>query len=321
MNNSVSVVIPTRNRADLVARAVISALGQTRPVREVIVVVDGPDPQTELALAAVPDTRLRVTVLPESRGSNNARNHGAALATGEWVAFLDDDDEWAPHKIETQILGASGFDIVTSRFLAQSSRGASVWPKRLPQEGERFGDYLFARRSFFNGEAAIITSTLMVRKTVMAQMGFSTTLRRHQDADWVLRCTQAGARLHYVSQPLVKFNDDIGRGRISTSYDWRQSLEWIRSVHDLLGKRAYAGFVLTSVGAAASDKREWRAFPALLREAVLKGRPTVLHIALYLGFWMFPQRTRQRIRSFLTRPKSPGTNLFLSHARRPLGAD
>src|SRR5579863_3065707 len=144
MNNSVSVVIPTRNRPELVVRAVVSALGQSRPVKEVIAIVDGPDPETVGALESLADSRIEVIVLPESRGANNARNHGAALATGEWIAFLDDDDEWAPHKIETQLLGGSGFDIVSSRFVAQSSRGSSVWPKKLPQHGERFGDYLFA---------------------------------------------------------------------------------------------------------------------------------------------------------------------------------
>ena len=321
MKNRVSVVIPTRNRPDSVVTAVASALGQTRPVEEVIVVVDGPDSLTVRALAALPDPRLHVIVLAESRGANNARNHGAALAKGEWIAFLDDDDEWAPHKVEAQVLAASGFDIVSSRFLAQSSRGASVWPKRVPEEGERFGDYLFARRSFFNGEAAIITSTLMVRKATMARMGFSTTLRRHQDADWVLRCTEMGARLHYLPQPLVKFNDDIGRTRISTSYDWRQSLDWIRTVRGLLGPRAYAGFLLTSVGAAASDKGEWRAFSLLLVEAFAKGRPTLLHLALYVGFWALPQKMRQRIRAFLTLRGQRTPALSLGQQGGALGAD
>ena len=301
MKSNVTVVIPTRNRPQLVVRAVASALSQTYKVERVIVVVDGPDDATVSALAAIEDPRLHTIVLPTSGGSNNARNRGAACAASEWIAFLDDDDAWLPQKIETQLASADLADIVSCRFLSQTSQGATIWPRNLPGASEKFGDYLFSRRSIFNGEAAVITSTLLVRKAVFDQIPFSTILRRHQDTDWVIRSIEKGARFFYAPEPLVQFNDDIGRTRISTSYDWRQSLDWIRSIRGFLGPRAYAGFVLTSVGSAASDKRDWIAFRLLLREALAKGRPTGLHLALYLGMWLFPQRMRQGVRAFLTR--------------------
>lgn len=315
MNNDVTVVIPTRSRPQLVVRAVASALAQTHRAKEIIVVVDGPDDATVAALATFNESKLRTLVLPESGGSNNARNQGAASATSEWIAFLDDDDEWLPEKLDTQLKYANSADIVSCRFFSQSSHGGTIWPKRLPEEGEQFGDYLFNRRSVFNGEAAIITSTLLVRKAVFDQMPFSTTLRRHQDADWVIRSIDRGARFIYAPEPLMQFNDEIGRVRISTSYDWRQSLDWIRSVREFIGPRAFAGFVLTSVGPAASDKREWGAFPLLLPEAIAKGRPTALHLALYLGMWLFPQQTRQKVRSLFTSHRHQKSRLILNHER------
>jgi hypothetical protein len=163
---------------------------------------------------------------------------------------------------------------------------------------------LFARRSIFNGEAAVITSTLMVRKQLIDRIALSTTLRRHQEADWVIRTTEMGARLVYAPEALLVFNDDSGRLRISTSYNWRQSLEWIRNMRSNLGARAYAGFVLASLGAAAAGERDWSAFGFLLREAFDKGSPTLLHLALYCGMWMFPQNLRQRMR-FLLSPAQP----------------
>jgi glycosyltransferase involved in cell wall biosynthesis len=314
MENRVTAVIPTRNRADLVVRAVRSALEQTHGVDEVIVVIDGQDPVTVAALEHLCDARLRLIELPESCGANHARNFGAAHATSDWIAFLDDDDEWAPQKIEAQFQVAQSFDIVSCRFFAQSSRGTSIWPKRLPFAGQKFGDYLFARRFIFNGEAAIVTSTLMVRREFLTQLPFSTTLRRHQDADWVIRATAAGARVTFVPEALVRFRDDIGRARISTSYNWQQSLDWIRTMRGFLGRRAYAGFVLTSVGSAASDKREWPAFFILLQEAFFQGRPTLLHLTLYLVFWIFPQSRRQQLRSFLTSSSKLRSSAFtLSH--------
>jgi len=317
MKSDVAVVIPTRNRPQWVVRAATSALAQTLKVSEVIVVVDGPDDRTVSALTQLDDPRLRIIVLPESRGSNNARNQGAAQASSEWIAFLDDDDEWLPQKTETQLALAHSADILCCRFFSKSSHGTMIWPKRLPEAQEKIGDYLFSRRSIFNGEAAIITSTLVVRKTIFDQMPFSTALRRHQDSDWVIRATEHGARFVYSPEPLAQFNDDTGRTRISTSYDWRQSLHWIRSVRGYLGPHAFAGFVLTSVGSAAADKREWCAFPLLLRAAIAEGRPTMLHLVLYIGMWLFPQRLRQRVRSLITRQTQRNSMLVVrqeSHA-------
>jgi len=300
MQSEVTVVIPTRNRPEMVVKAVRSALAQTHPVHEVIVVVDGADDSTVEAVEALGDARARCHVLPVNGGANNARNQGAVQATTAWVAFLDDDDEWLPEKIERQLAAASDFDIVSCRFIVRNAKGTSTWPKRLPAAGEKFGDYLFSRRSLFNGEAGVITSTLMVRRELIVRIPLSTTLRRHQEADWVIRTTELGARIVYAPEALLYFNDDSGRVRISTTYNWRQSLEWIRSMRPRLGRRAYAGFVLASLGAAASGQGDWSAFTFLLKEAYEKGRPTLLHLILYCGMWMFPQGLRQRLRFFLS---------------------
>lgn len=316
MKNSVTVVIPTRNRSELVLRALRSALAQTHSIERVVVVVDGKDDLTVSALRDCGDDRLAWIVLPESRGSNNARNVGAAAAESEWIAFLDDDDEWLPEKLEKQLEVAKEAEIVGCRFFAKSSKSTMIWPRVLPTDDRRFGDYLFSRRSAFNGEAAVITSTLMIRKSLFEVMPFSTTLRRHQDADWVIRATSKGAHVVYAPEALVQFDDQIGRVRISTSYNWRESLEWIRSVRHLMGRRAYAGFVLTSLGPAASDQREWGAFTKLLREAFTKGKPTLLHLVLYLGMWVFPQTTRQKLRSWFGSSKARKPILILREQSR-----
>src|SRR6185437_1348576 len=96
----VSAVIPTRNRPALVLSAIRSALRQTWRRMEVIVVVDGPDAETAASLAGVTDARLRVITLPEASGGCAARNAGVQAAQGEWIGFLDDDDEWFPDKIQ-----------------------------------------------------------------------------------------------------------------------------------------------------------------------------------------------------------------------------
>ncbi|MGL6344233.1 MAG: glycosyltransferase family 2 protein, partial [Waterburya sp.] len=127
MESLVSVVIPTRNRPLLVKRAVASAMAQTLLEIEVIVVIDGFDDKTQAELAKINDPRLRIVQLPESQGGAGARNAGVAETKGEWIAFLDDDDEWLPQKLERQLEVAkrsqSKFPIISCRLTARTPKG------------------------------------------------------------------------------------------------------------------------------------------------------------------------------------------------------
>src|SRR5438270_3746263 len=141
----VSAVIPTRGRAGLVVRAVRTALNQTYSNIEVIVVVDGPDVETTFALSNVHDQRIRVVMLPQPAGGASARNAGVEEARGEWIAFLDDDDEWLPSKIESQLSLAMSSGcaepIVSCRFIARTNTVEHIWPVRLPDTVESISDY------------------------------------------------------------------------------------------------------------------------------------------------------------------------------------
>ena len=98
---AVSVVVPTYNHAAHVVSAVESALGQTRPPREVIVVDDGsPDDTGERLAPLAAAGRIRY-VRQANAGVAAARNHGASLASGELLCFVDDDDLLLPHALAT----------------------------------------------------------------------------------------------------------------------------------------------------------------------------------------------------------------------------
>ena len=101
---NVSVIIPTYNRANYVAEAITSALAQTQPPREVIVVDDGSTDDTANALAGFGD---RIQVITQSNGgSSAARNAALSVAQGEFVAWLDSDDVWLPEKLARQLEAA-----------------------------------------------------------------------------------------------------------------------------------------------------------------------------------------------------------------------
>jgi glycosyltransferase involved in cell wall biosynthesis len=106
----VSVIIPTRNRSALLALTLRSVLGQRDVDLEAIVVDEASTDETEARLAAVRDLRVRVIRHDAPLGLSAARNHGADEARGEWLAFIDDDDLWAPDKILRQLQAATVMD-------------------------------------------------------------------------------------------------------------------------------------------------------------------------------------------------------------------
>jgi glycosyltransferase involved in cell wall biosynthesis len=98
---SVSVIIPTYNRRQLLERAVDSVLAQTRPADEIIVIDDGSTDGTEVL---VKKKYPGITYLPQNNhGVSHARNQGIRKAKGNWLAFLDSDDVWLPGKLEKQL--------------------------------------------------------------------------------------------------------------------------------------------------------------------------------------------------------------------------
>jgi len=299
----VSVVIPTRNRPQLVVRAIRSALGQTLDAIEVIVVVDGPDEVTVQVLHQIDDSRVRVKPLPLHLGLGEARNAGVGEARSRWVAFLDDDDEWFPQKLETQLRtaqqSANRHPIIACRLILRSEMGDAVWPRRFPKPNEPMSEYLFCRKSLFAGEGIISTSTIFTTKELLERVPFRVKLQRHEDLDWLLQATTLdGVGVQFVpcSEPLAIWHCEVNRSRMSNRTDWRYSLAWIDENKHLVTPRAYASFLMTWLSANAVREGERRAFLLLLREAYQFGKPTVLDMLLFLGIWLIPRRVRNQIR-------------------------
>jgi glycosyltransferase involved in cell wall biosynthesis len=298
----VSVVIPTRARPELVTRAVGSALAQTVRDIEVIVVVDGPDPATVEALARTGDERLRVVDLAESGGAPNARNVGVQHAASRWVAFLDDDDEWLPDKLEKQLaLAAAGpaRPIVATRLLVRTPRAEFVLPRRLPEPGEPTSEYLAVRHGLFHGDGFIQTSTIMAPTELLREVPFTPGLRRLQELDWTLRCLQLdGTTLIYAPDPLVIWYADENRSRISFDAPWRQSLEWLEETRPRVTPRAYAALAMSVVSSMAATSNDPRIFVHLLRQARRHGRPGLLDYVTFLQVWLIPPGLRRSVRDF-----------------------
>jgi len=309
MSPRISVIVATHRRPALLVRAVLSALGQTQSDCEVIVVVDGPHAETETALASIENERLRVCVRPVTGGQPAAINTGVALARGEWIALLDDDDHWFPSKLERQLRAAEGSvyrdPIVACRFIARTDSGDAVYPRRIPGPAEPICEYLFCRHSLAFGEGILQTSTLLIPTAILRAMAMDESLPVHCDLDWLVKAARregVGFEFPPGDDPLSVWEIQGGRDRLSHGQDWRYSWEWIRSVREYLTPRAYAGFLLTWISLTARRVRCWPAFFRLSREALFHGRPNLSELLVHLSIWLLPGDFRARLsRSFAIR--------------------
>lgn len=208
----VSVVIPTYDRVETLPRAVESALAQTVDDIEVLVVDDGSTDGTRALIEDVADPRVRYLAHDANRGVSAARNTGVEGARGDYVAFLDSDDEWLPRKIDRQLsvlddrgegwVGA--YCDVASTGLSVAGRIAdavseTIFRSAAPREGGRELAEALVSMQVFMGPG----STLLVERDVVTSTGgFDEGLSIYEDWDLVLRVLSVG-KIAYVDEPLA----------------------------------------------------------------------------------------------------------------------
>ena len=200
----VSAIIPTYNRARDVRVAVASVVGQTYPVSslEILVVDDGGSDDTEEVLAREFGDRIRYLRKPNG-GVSAARNYGMEHATGEFLALLDDDDEWRPSKVELQaeILEARpeiGMVVTDTERMNEYRGGFEIFNRReqLPEDGWVLPHVL--------RNPSLAPSSVMLRREVFeATGGFDSSLRTAEDLDFFLRAALR-FQVAVISDPLTR---------------------------------------------------------------------------------------------------------------------
>lgn len=197
----VSVVIPTLDRPHLLGRAIRSVLAQSYPSFEVWVIDDSAAESARQVAEGFGDQRIKY-VRNTRKGANPARNLGIRLSRGRYVAFLDDDDEWLPEKLERQVGLLQRSDASTG--------GAFCHFRYIdPEKGFSKVVRVPGHNSLEDSLAAMgqmgTTSTIMVKKEVFDAVGaFDEGFPALQDAEMVMRISQR-YRLASVPQVLVKY--------------------------------------------------------------------------------------------------------------------
>ena len=189
-NPTVSVIIPTYNRAYLIDRAIQSVLNQSYQDFEMIIVDDGSTDDTKEVVTEFQeqDKRIRYIRHEKNKGGSAARNTGIKSAEGDYVAFLDDDDEWLPAKIEKQVVkfqdSLDEVGVIYSGFFYVSDKTGKVISESVPTlRGNVYANLL---------SGCILGSpTPLIRKTCFQKAGlYDDTLPSAQDWDMWIRLSK-----------------------------------------------------------------------------------------------------------------------------------
>jgi GT2 family glycosyltransferase len=206
--DAISVVISTYQRPDACERALRSVLRQTELPREVLVCDNGSTDDTEARMRAWErrDQRIRYVRTSQNSGTpSTTRNLGVEQARGEFVAFLDDDDEWLPDKLAAQrvALATESADAVATNALR--SDGSIYFPDARASWRPTPTDLLWAN--------PIIASSALVRRDLLLSAGgFPTELRLKGLEDYAtwLELASRGARFLVLGDALVRYDDSSG---------------------------------------------------------------------------------------------------------------
>ncbi len=201
---TISVIIPSYNRAHTLKRALDSVLAQTRPADEIIVIDDGSTDNTEqLIKQHYPQT---IYIKQTNQGVSAARNRAIEIATGKWLALLDSDDEWLPKKLETQLAllnqqpdylcPPSGYKLIHSdEIWIRNGVRVNQMKKHAKSGGWIFENCLPL--------CAISPSAAMIHKDLFTELGlFDEELPACEDYDLWLRIT-ARYPVLYCEEPLI----------------------------------------------------------------------------------------------------------------------
>lgn len=312
----VSVVIPTYNRAHLLSRAIYSALAQDCPELEVIVVDDGSTDETPRLITQF--ETVRAIRFERNRGGAAARNAGIKAARGEFVAFLDSDDEWLPAKTRRQvdvILGSPAIGAVYCRYFVQDDATG----QRIEGFSELYTGSI--RPVLFRGRCPRSVSLFLVRRAALEQVGgFDESLAGFQDADLWIRLSdkwEFGA----VDEALVVIHEHSGT-RVTTDPIVRERAldsfldKWQEPMTEAMGTSGIAAYRRRNMAVARAaqvlalveSRQRRRAVNELVRFIRVAGRSNPKQAAGLVLACLLGTGVHSRLRAALRSKRSRGVN-------------
>lgn len=230
---TISAVLPAYNCEKFIVRAIESVLGQTSPPHEIIVIDDGSTDDTADIVRSFGD---KVILLQqENAGPSAARNAGIKAATGQWIAFLDADDQWLPEHLQHQVAVVTKEPVLvwsTANYVTCSCSEKRQAPYLRPQDikrvlGEKqfLNDYLDACRQGISGH----TVTMFIQRNVLLEAGlFKEGLHVGEDLDMWWRIAYLYPQIGYEPQPSAIHHLGIPKSLMKKMKPWQQHADLIQ---------------------------------------------------------------------------------------------
>jgi len=217
----VSIIIPTYNRASLLSRAIKSVINQTYSNWEALIIADNCTDDTSKVLDVYrEDSKIQITELAENVGGAKARNIGLRKARGEYISFLDDDDEWNPEKIYDQIKvfkERNDICIVSCNYLKKTENG--TFKSSLPEMVNL--DKMLYRNVLGN------FSCCVTKKEYVENIYIANELIACQDWDlWIKILLRTDLNGLVLSKSLVEKDNSHGFSRLTSSHTDANDAHW-----------------------------------------------------------------------------------------------
>jgi len=233
MSRSVSVIIPVYNRRELITATVESALAQTIPPDEIIVVDDGSTDGTREVITALAQRHPTIRLLfQENAGAGAARNRGIEAAASEWIAFLDSDDVWVPEKLANSFALVDrdpDIELVHTNWLARYPDGRTASGKEILDLNCLDCRFYLLQRFYTK------TSTVVMRKSLAMRLGrlFPTDIKVFEDYEFFWRAIMAAKAIGYVRTfDMTAYQTEVSLVRSRTEYQINaEHVRAVRSVH------------------------------------------------------------------------------------------
>lgn len=309
MIDLVTVVIPAFNAARTIRQAVDSALSQTWPHIEIVVVDDCSLDETCSVVESITDSRVRLIKLATNGGGSVARNAGIDAAEGKFVSFLDADDHWAIEKTSAQMATLSSSKNPENTIIYNAismvmddktvTRPTYAWTDQVPLD-----EYIIIDRQLMQ-TSGFLLSTDLARK-----VRFDGSLRKYQDTDFVFSLHQAKADFVFCSAETVFFDSSSTNTRVSLSKKPERTLRFLEKWDGVITQRTKAFYMLCAVAPMTISQNpikgamiylKWfRYAPPIMKDVVEAAILWVLPLPVY----NFSRSLFHRLRGPLISPKT-----------------
>jgi amylovoran biosynthesis glycosyltransferase AmsB len=238
-----SIVIPAYNASESIVTTLDCVAAQTYQHFEVIIIDDKSADAEQLAAVVQSEKysqlKINLVLSQEKLNGSGARNKGIELATGDYISFLDADDEWHKDKLlesvrlieKLEAEGKQKFIIFSQVNIIQDGAFLKVMPMQPVARNETVAEYLFGCYGF------IQTSTLVMKREYAQDIKFDPKYIRHQDYDFCIRADKKGYEFVMIEQPLANYHLITKFGSKHKGESVKYSFFWLDAMKPWLTQR------------------------------------------------------------------------------------